>query len=147
MFANGGKLAQFGFAVTGERKKDEATGQWTDKPCFLDMKAWNRQQGRKWADFVEQYLRKGQEIYLEGHLTLEQWTAQDGGKRQKLVVVVDDIVFVGKKDDNQPRPATSATPTQSTTPGNQPSNYERPPWETDQATCAPPSDDGSQIHF
>ena len=57
-FANGGKVAKFGFAVNN-RKKNQQTGQWEDEPVFLDVEAFNRETGRKLADLVEQYLRKG----------------------------------------------------------------------------------------
>jgi single-strand DNA-binding protein len=100
-FANGGKVANFGFAVTGTRKKNEATGQWEDEPCFLDCKAFNSQseRGRKLADLVEQYLRKGHLAYLEGHLVLEQWTSQqDGSKQSRIRVVIDNLQLLQPKE-------------------------------------------------
>ncbi len=106
-FASGGKVAQFGFAVTGQRKKNDA-GEWIDEPCFLDCKAFNSEKGRKTADLVEQYLRKGHLTYLEGHLVLEQWDDKNGGgKRTALRVVVDDVQFLQPKDkDQEPRQPT-----------------------------------------
>ncbi len=98
-FASGGAVAQFGFAVTGERKKNDA-GEWEDQPCFLDCKAWNREKGRKMADLVMENCSKGKELMMQGHLVLEQWTTKDGEKRQAIKVIVDDIQFVGKKEDN-----------------------------------------------
>src|SRR5438094_2305014 len=88
-FANGGKVANFGFAVNN-RKKNQATGEWEQEPVFVDVKAFNREKGRQLADLVEQYLRKGQQAYLEGHLQLDQWTSQDGQKQSKLKVVLDE---------------------------------------------------------
>src|ERR1043166_7162283 len=87
-FANGGKVAAFGFAVNN-RKKNQQTGQWEDEPVFLDVDAYNRDSGRQLADLVEQSLRKGNQVFLEGHLKLDQWTSQqDGQKRQKLKIVL-----------------------------------------------------------
>ena len=60
-FANGGKVAKFGFAVNN-RKKNQPTGQWEDEPVFLDVEAFNRENGRKLADLVEQYLKKGDQV-------------------------------------------------------------------------------------
>lgn len=90
-FNNGGKVAKFGFAVDGERKKDQATGKWKAEPVFLDCEVFNRGETGKQADTAEQYLYKGKPLYIEGHLKMEQWTGQDGGKRSKLVVVVDQF--------------------------------------------------------
>src|SRR6478736_5188495 len=64
-FANGGKVAKFGFAVTN-RKKNSQTGQWEDVPMFIDCEAYNRGEFGKQADLVEQYLAKGRQVYLEG---------------------------------------------------------------------------------
>ena len=97
VFANGGKVAAFGFAVNNF-KKDPQTGQRVDDPVFLDIKAFNRESGRKLADLVEQYLAKGHQAFIEGHLVMESWTSQqDGQKKTKLVVVVDDLQFLESK--------------------------------------------------
>lgn len=99
-FSNGGKVAAFGFAVNNY-KKDPQTGQRIDDPVFLDIKAFNRDT-RKLADLVEQSLTKGQQAFIEGHLVMESWTSQqDGQKKTKLVVVVDDLQFL------EPRGASS----------------------------------------
>jgi single-strand DNA-binding protein len=99
-FANGGKVAAFGFAVNN-RKKNQQTDQWEDDPVFLDVKAFNRgETGRKLADLVEQSLHKGNQAFLEGHLVLEQWQDKnDGSKRQKLVVVLDNLQFLEPRAD------------------------------------------------
>src|SRR5207253_2147836 len=78
-FANGGKVANFGFAVNN-KKKNPTTGQWDDEAVFIDVKASNREKGRQLADLVEQYMRKGHQFYLEGHLTFEQWMSKEGQK-------------------------------------------------------------------
>src|SRR6266851_1784886 len=73
MFSNGGKVAMFGFAVNN-RRKNQQTGQWEDDPVFLDVEAFNRGETGKTADLVEQYLHKGNQAFIEGHLKLDQWT-------------------------------------------------------------------------
>jgi single-strand DNA-binding protein len=100
-FPNGGKVAAFGFAVNN-RRKNSSTGQWEDDPVFIDVEAFNRGEMGKQADLVEQYLRKGRQVFLEGHLKLDQWTSQDGQKRQKLKVVVDNMQFLDSKQDGGP---------------------------------------------
>ncbi len=97
-FSNGGKVAQIGFAVNNRRKSPE-TGQWEDVPVWVDLKAFNRETGRKLADLAEQHLRKGQQVYVEGHLVLEEWTGKEDGKKQsKMRVVVDDFQFLEKRE-------------------------------------------------
>lgn len=122
-FSNGGKVAKFGFAVNN-RKKNTTTGQWEDEPVFLDCEAFNRGESGKLADTVEQYLAKGRQAYLEGHLKLESWTDQSGQKRNKLTVVVDIVQFLegrpegmGNGNEGGTRASRSSMPS-STKPAN-----------------------------
>jgi single-strand DNA-binding protein len=98
VFGNGGKVANVGFAVNNRRKSKE-TGQWEDVPVWVDLKVFNRDTGRKMADLVESSLKKGQQIYVEGHLVLEEWSGKEDGKKQsKMVVYVDDFQFLEKRE-------------------------------------------------
>ena len=98
-FATGGKVANFGFAVNNF-KRNQTTGEREQEAVFLDVKAFNRgEKGRQLADLVEQYLHKGNQVYLEGHLQLDQWTSQDGQKQSKLRIVLDDLQFLEPRAD------------------------------------------------
>ena len=97
-FSNGGKVAKFGFAVNN-RKKNAQSGQWEDEPVFLDVEAFNRGENGKQADLVEQYLQKGHQAYVEGHLQLDQWTSKEGEKRSKIKIVVDNVQFLEPRSD------------------------------------------------
>jgi single-strand DNA-binding protein len=97
-FANGGKVANFGFAVNN-RKKNPNSGEWESEPVFLDIKAFNRERGRQLADLVEQSLHKGNQVFLEGHLHLDQWTSQDGQKQSRLRIILDDLQFLEPRAD------------------------------------------------
>jgi single-strand DNA-binding protein len=114
-FGTGGKVAAFGFAVNN-KKKNAQTGAWEDEPVFLDIEAFNRQTGRQLADLVEQYFKKGAQFYLEGHLRLDQWTDKnDGSKRSRLKIVLDDFQFFearqdGMSGDGSARPARMSSP-------------------------------------
>ena len=97
-FQNGGKVAKFGFAVNNRKKLPD--GSWGDEPVFVDVSAFNRETGRKLADLVEQYMKKGHQFYLEGHLVFEQWDdKQTGAKRSVLRVVLDDFQFLEPRQD------------------------------------------------
>jgi len=98
MFSNGGKVAKFGFAVNN-RRKNQQTGQYEDEPVFLDIEAFNHGDYGKKADLVEQYLHKGSQVFIEGHMVLDQWTAQDGQKRSKLKIVLDNMQFLEPRTD------------------------------------------------
>jgi single-strand DNA-binding protein len=111
-FSNGGKVAKFGFAVNN-RKKNAQSGQWEDDPVFLDVEAFNRGENGRQADLIADSLRKGHQVFIEGHLRLDQWTSQDGQKRSKIAVVVDNFQFLERREDGGeggPRPMRSAAP-------------------------------------
>jgi single-strand DNA-binding protein len=109
MFPNGGKVAKIGFAVNNRRKNSQ-TGQWEDEPVFLDVESFNRGETGKQADLVEQSLRKGSQVFIEGHLRLDQWTSQDGQKRSKIVVVADNFQFLDPRGDGARPPLSSSPP-------------------------------------
>ena len=115
-FANGGKVAKFGFAVNN-RKKNNQTGQWEEVPMFIDVDVFNRGDNGTLANVVEQYCRKGTQICIEGRLQLDNWNDKASGqKRSKHKIVVESIQLL------EPRPegmgggeGTMSRPTQSRT--------------------------------
>jgi single-strand DNA-binding protein len=123
MFSNGGKVAKFGFAVNNKRKNQQ-TGQWEDEPVFLEVEAFNRGETGKKADVVEQYLHKGNQIFIEGHLKLDQWTTQEGQKRSMVKVVLDNFEFLEPRTDGG-GPRGSAPPRQQEGPPS--SDYDTGP--------------------
>ena len=50
--------------------------------------------GRR-AEVVNKYCKKGNPLFVEGHLTFDSWEAQDGSKRSKLRVTVENFEFIG----------------------------------------------------
>lgn len=95
-FKNGGKVANLGFAVHNTRKNAQ-TGEWEETPVWLNMKAYNHEHGRKLADLAAK-LHKGRQVFVEGHLVLEQWEGKDDNKHHsKLLVYVDAVEFLGEK--------------------------------------------------
>lgn len=112
---SGNKVVMFGFAVNNRRKNPQS-GQWEDEPVFIDCEAWNsgREGGRQLGDLIEQYLKKGHQAYIEGRLRLDQWQDKnDGSKRSKLKLVVDNVQFLERREDGgeggsyQPRRAAT----------------------------------------
>ena len=95
-FKNGGKVANLGFAVHNARKNAQ-TGEWEETPVWLNMKAYNHEHGRKLADLAGK-LHKGRQVFVDGHLVLEQWDGKEDGKHHsRLLVYVDAVEFLGDK--------------------------------------------------
>jgi single-strand DNA-binding protein len=78
------------------RRKDQASGEWTEKPNYFDITVWG-QQGENCA----QYLAKGRQVGVQGRLEWREWEAQDGSKRQAVEVVADSVQFLGSRGDSE----------------------------------------------
>ena len=101
--------AKFGFAVNN-RRLNQDTQQWEDVPVFIDVEVWNRGENNKQGERALQ-LRgpdreagvKASQVFLEGHLKMDSWTdppEKGGGKRTKLVVVVDNFQYLEPRFDD-----------------------------------------------
>lgn len=94
-FGDGNKVANIGFAVHN-RRKNKQNGQWEDVPVWINLKAFNRKTGQRLADLAANHLHKGNRVYVEGHLALEEWTGkEDGLKKSRMMIYVDEIGFLG----------------------------------------------------
>jgi len=88
---NNTAVCEFGLAVN-HRWRDR-DGNQREEVCFVDVTAFGRQ-----GEVINQYVTKGRPILVEGRLKLDTWTAQDGGKRSKHSVIVDNFQFVGARE-------------------------------------------------
>jgi single-strand DNA-binding protein len=71
-------------------------GQQREETTFVDCSAYGRQ-----AEVINQYMRKGRPLMIEGRLRLSQWETQDGQRRSKLRVVIENFQFLGGRDGGQ----------------------------------------------
>ena len=97
--AGGTNVLSFGLAVN-DRRKNPQTDEWEDVPNYIDCVVFG---GR--AEPLSRYLSKGSKVAIEGKLRYRAWE-QDGQKRSKLEVVVDECEFMSR-DRKQPTGAQS----------------------------------------
>lgn len=81
-------VVEFGLAVN--RKWKSRDGENRDETCFVDCRAFGRL-----AENINKYMRKGRPLFVEGRLTYDAWTAQDGTKRSRHRVTVENCQFLG----------------------------------------------------
>jgi single-strand DNA-binding protein len=104
--ANEKAVCNFGLAVN--RKWKDANGAQKEEVTFIDVSAWGRT-----AELCGQYLAKGAPCYVQGRLHLETWDDKaTGQKRSKLVVVADNVQFLGQKGDRPANAEPAAEQTQ-----------------------------------
>lgn len=120
--------------ATNRRFKDK-DGNQREEVCFVDVTAFGRQ-----AEVIKQYMSKGRPILIEGRLRYDSWTGQDGQKRSKLGVIVENFQFVGSRGEGVPAgegggaPVRSVPPPMAAAPSTAPVptapiEEERPPYD------------------
>ena len=80
--------------ASNTRRKNQATGEWEDKPNFFDVTVWGAQ-----GENCARFLSKGRPVALDGRLEWREWEAQDGNKRQSVEIVADAVQFLGGRED------------------------------------------------
>ncbi len=80
-------VVDFGIAVN--RRWTGQDGQQRDEVCFVDCRAYGKP-----AETINKYCKKGKPLMLEGRLTFDSWTGQDGVKKSKLRVTVETFQFL-----------------------------------------------------
>lgn len=88
-----GGVAAFRLAVNGRRKDEQ--GEWVDAAGFFNVVCFGRV-----ADLAIDYLAKGRRVAITGRLSWREWEAQDGGKRQAVEIIANDVVFLDSRQDD-----------------------------------------------
>ena len=84
---NGQSVTNFSLAISRSWKGQDGSTQ--EDVSFIDCVAWG-----KTGEIIAQYVQKGRPILVSGRLDQRSWE-QDGNKRSKVEVVVEDFNFVG----------------------------------------------------
>ncbi len=102
-FPNGGKLVQLSVA-TNESWIDKNTGERRQETEWHRIVANNRT-----ADIIEQYVKKGMRLYIEGSLKTRKWTDQQGIERYATEIncftiqILEQLNQQGQGQQNQQR--------------------------------------------
>lgn len=78
-----------GFSLAVNRSWTNASGEKQEAVDYIDCNAWG-----KAGEIIAQYMQKGRALLVSGRLQQRSWE-QDGQKRSKVEVVVEDFNFVG----------------------------------------------------
>jgi len=101
----GQAVARLGLAVNRSYKTE--TGETKEEVTFIDIDAWGKQ-----AELIGQYLKKGNPLFIEGRLKLDQWDDKNTGQKvTKLRVVMENFQFIGGNraaDGSGPGPASGS---------------------------------------
>jgi single-strand DNA-binding protein len=98
---NGDKIVQLSVA-TSDRWKDKSTGEQRERTECHRVVIFNDALGK----IAEQYLKKGNTVYLEGQLQTRKWTDQQSGQEKYTTEVVlqryrGELTLLGSRSENQ----------------------------------------------
>lgn len=102
--ASGNPVMGFGIAVN-DRRKNSQTGEREDYPNFIDCTMFGAR-----AQSVSRFLSKGSKVAIEGKLRWSQWETNEGQKRSKIEIIVDEIEFMSSISNGAQVPATASAP-------------------------------------
>jgi single-strand DNA-binding protein len=80
------------FSIATNRKYKDSNGAEREDSCFIDCRLYGKR-----AEVINKYCGKGSKLMVEGRLQLDRWEAQDGSKRSKHRIMVDDFTFINDK--------------------------------------------------
>jgi single-strand DNA-binding protein len=104
-FDNGGKVANFSVGVTERGYKTKDGKEIPDHTEWFNCVARNG-----FAGVVEQYVKKGNKVYVAGKLRTREYSKQDGSKGYMTELNVEELELLTPKSDSSPntQPAQSA---------------------------------------
>lgn len=92
MTPSGQALARFSVATTETWKNQQ--GERQSKTEWHNIVIWGKQ-----AETAEKFLRKGQQIMIEGRIQYREYQDQTGAKRTACDIRCDNFVMLGRRDD------------------------------------------------
>lgn len=125
-------VCEFGMAIN--RKWKSPNGDMKEEVCFVDVSAFGRS-----AETINQYVKKGQPLLVDGRLKYHQWEGKDGQKKSRLTVVVDTFQFLGGPSGSRGAPGGEQSVASRPVGGGRASVEEMPPM--DEAAPAPTGED------
>ena len=75
------------------RRKDNATGEWVDKPNYFNVTVWGAQ-----GENAARYLQKGRPVAIDGRLEWREWESAEHGRRQAVSIAADTVQFLDRPD-------------------------------------------------
>jgi single-strand DNA-binding protein len=99
----GSQVASFAVATNSVWK--DQSGQKQEKVEYHNIVAWKRL-----AEICGQYLHKGSKIYVEGRIQTRDWTGQDGVKRYRTEIVMENMIMLDRAGATGPATRFNNTP-------------------------------------
>lgn len=108
---SGTALLRFTVAVN-DRHKNTRTGEWEDYPNYIGCVVFGDR-----AAGLSRILAKGMKVAVDGKLRFSSWQAQNGSRRSKIEVMVDDLdLMTTSRGQSMPQAPAGTVPQESPSP-------------------------------
>lgn len=124
------------FSVAHSEKFKDAQGQQKDKTIWVECAYWTDRTA------IAPYLKKGQQVYVEGAPEIRNYTTKEGAPGSSLSLRVSMVQLIGGRNENQGE-ANSGSSYQSSQPAYNQQSYNQPSARTSVSAneITEPSDD------
>ncbi len=82
--------------ATNRKFKNQESGNYEDKTEWHRVVFFNKP-----AETIGQYVKKGQQLYVEGRLQTRKWQDKDGVEKYSTDIISDNFTFIGSKSDSE----------------------------------------------
>ena len=110
---NEGKIAKFSLA-TSESWNDKTSGEKMTKTEWHNIVVYNE----GLVGVVQQYVKKGSKVYVEGQLQTRKWEDKDGVTKYTTEIVLQNfngtLTMLGENNSSQASSTSSNTPSTNT---------------------------------
>ncbi len=116
---SGAKVTEFSVATT--ESYNSRNGEKVEMTTWFRAEAWERL-----SDIASQYLKKGDQVYLEGRLRMEEYTDKDGNQRSALRLRVMEMNLLSNNRSEEGgggyTPVASSSAPQQSAPAPKPAS-------------------------
>jgi single-strand DNA-binding protein len=82
------------FSVATSRNWTTPEGERRSETEWFNVVAWG-----SLAEICNQYLKKGQQVYVEGRLQTRRWEDDQGNKRSSVELVAREMIMLGERHE------------------------------------------------
>lgn len=110
--SGGSRVANFSLATSRQWTGQDGNKQ--EKTEWHKIIAWDNARGAKLANIIEQYVKKGDKLYVEGRIEYRQWQDKENQTRYTTEINANEIILLGgrggRADGDGGMPARAAAP-------------------------------------
>ncbi len=92
------QTAVIDFGLATNRQWTSKDGEKKEEAMFVDCRGFSGT-----AETINKYVHKGDAFMVEGRLSYETWTAQDGSKKSRHRVIVESFQFLNPSGKQEPQ--------------------------------------------